>query len=332
MAFFCCWNCSLAQNLIPNPGFEEYKNCPTGLRQLNEAKHWRAANAGTPELFHNCGFTSSFPPYEGEGMAGVILFADYSNSVEYLQVQLKEPLIKDASYRLSYMILVDDKTPIVINRIGAYFSKEPLKSPNWTAFHVFPQVKTDEIIKKMDEWQEIKAVFVAKGGEEYMTFGNFYPKHHLKEEVVKPIGGNWRSYYFVDNFELIESNSIGEPLYREKPPQERKEEWSLVLYFETDEYKLTPSEREKLEKFLKALPENLFQPIKLIGHTDADASFEYNYTLSQKRVLEIEKIIRSKGFNNTYTSWSGESEPLNKNEDPEAKALNRRVEIRIGKP
>ncbi|MDB9964569.1 hypothetical protein OAD50_05815 [Vicingaceae bacterium] len=92
MAFFLLISFCKAQNLNPNPGFEEVHVCPTGLRQLELAKHWFGANAGTPELFHNCGLKASISPKSGDGMAGVIFLSEIGSSLEYLQVELIDTL------------------------------------------------------------------------------------------------------------------------------------------------------------------------------------------------------------------------------------------------
>ena len=44
---------STAQNLVPNPSFEEHDGCPSGLFQINKIKDWFPIN-GTPDYFHKC--------------------------------------------------------------------------------------------------------------------------------------------------------------------------------------------------------------------------------------------------------------------------------------
>ncbi len=77
----------------------------------------------------------------------------------------------------------------------------------------------------------------------------------------------------------------------------------------------------------------LFTPAKLVieGHTDSDGEDTANFRLSEQRAGEIRQylinnyafisaaMIEAKGF--------GESRPLVKNDTPENKALNRRIEV-----
>src|ERR1035437_4830693 len=49
-----------SQNLIPNPGFETYSDCPASLGQYQLAKFWSCPNAGTPDYFNDCTPTLEF--------------------------------------------------------------------------------------------------------------------------------------------------------------------------------------------------------------------------------------------------------------------------------
>ncbi len=43
-----------AQNLVPNPNFEDYSSCPTGEGQIDVLDDWYSPTAGTPDFFHGC--------------------------------------------------------------------------------------------------------------------------------------------------------------------------------------------------------------------------------------------------------------------------------------
>jgi len=334
VAFFILPPFTWAQNLIPNPGFETYSSCPDGFRQFNKAHYWKGANAGTPELFHDCGFTSSARPYEGEGMAGVILLCDYDNGVEYLQVELLDSLKKGQRYCLSYQIKLKDNSPIAIDKVGAYFSRERLYSPNWTPFRKFPQVKSSAVLgAKSKDWQKVDATFEAKGGERFMTFGNFYARYYLNEKQVSSNRGDWTSYYYIDNFELYAvEGSCGDMFKVNSPDLEKNISWTHIVYFDVNKFTINKEEKLKLEEFINQLPPNLFQPVKVAGHTDSDAGLAYNLQLSQSRVQTVVKFLNANGIRNTYLSWLGEENPLNNNLSETEKASNRRVEIIIERP
>ena len=70
--------------------------------------------------------------------------------------------------------------------------------------------------------------------------------------------------------------------------------------------------------------------VKIVGHTDADGSDAANLELSKKRAASV-KAALSKEFNidenRMETDGKGESEPIDKNDNPAGKANNRRVEF-----
>ena len=104
-----------------------------------------------------------------------------------------------------------------------------------------------------------------------------------------------------------------------------------IVYFDVDRYSLTASEQASLENFIQqqsSRSENF--SLRLIGHTDADASKDYNLKLSEKRVRTVQGF-----FNNVVREdrmkleWLGEDNPLNNNANKDEKKLNRRVEIMV---
>ena len=103
---------------------------------------------------------------------------------------------------------------------------------------------------------------------------------------------------------------------------------SISIYFQSDSYQASNAELVRLNTFLNDRDcESCSVSIK--GHTDADASDEYNETLSERRVLSLKKKIQSEFscFNITKTSFHGENEPITDNSTDEGKAKNRRVEV-----
>lgn len=100
------------------------------------------------------------------------------------------------------------------------------------------------------------------------------------------------------------------------------------VLFDSDEYKLTKTESNKLkEVFQKKLVYAM--NIKLLGHTDNVGSDEYNQQLSQKRVENIKHNLVQLGFDSDqiHISYFGEVKPINSNKNDAEKKVNRRVSI-----
>jgi outer membrane protein OmpA-like peptidoglycan-associated protein len=70
--------------------------------------------------------------------------------------------------------------------------------------------------------------------------------------------------------------------------------------------------------------------VKIVGHTDADGSDAANLDLSKRRAASV-KAMLAKEFgideSRMETDGKGESEPIDKNDNPAGKANNRRVEF-----
>ncbi len=330
VAFFLLANLLNGQNLIPNPGFELLNRCPTGVRQLEYAQYWQRANAGTPELFHSCGFSSNVRPFEGQGMAGVIFLSDVSSSIEYLQTPLTDTLSKGRKYCLNYYIRLSELSPVAINKIGVYFSQERLVSPDWKRFKKRPQIINQNVVDNTDEWVKVEGTYTAKGGEKFITIGNFYEKHYLIEKPMNQNARDWTVYYFLDKIELYETSEGCSSLLKDKEPLTEKEaKWKHIVYFEKDQFKISDDELSKLDEFIQQLPSPLYHPVKIEGHTDMDATFEYNVELSQKRANKVKERMINFELKNLYVTWSGEKLPLNLEKSAGEKALNRRVTITV---
>jgi hypothetical protein len=98
-----------------------------------------------------------------------------------------------------------------INKIGAYFSNAQLFESINSNLLVKPQILSDTSIFYADSvnWMKINGIYIANGGEEYLTIGNFYDnKHtdtlHLVKSNILPIGAIVHFYYYIDDVSLYE--------------------------------------------------------------------------------------------------------------------------------
>jgi outer membrane protein OmpA-like peptidoglycan-associated protein len=79
------------------------------------------------------------------------------------------------------------------------------------------------------------------------------------------------------------------------------------------------------------MKENLKIVIQLEGHTDVAGDTKKNMELSKDRVEAVKKYIVSKGIlkDRIKTKAFGGTQPLSLEKTEDAKALNRRVEMRV---
>lgn len=108
---------------------------------------------------------------------------------------------------------------------------------------------------------------------------------------------------------------------------------SAVVYgvnFDVDSDLLRPDSEPALEQILSALNERPGLAVTVEGHTDSDASADYNLDLSQRRAGSVVSWLTERGIGADRLSAQGvgEAQPIADNETAAGKAANRRVEVR----
>ena len=103
------------------------------------------------------------------------------------------------------------------------------------------------------------------------------------------------------------------------------------LIFAQGKADIDPKSWIQLDEVAQMMKQNDRLEIRLEGHTDNAGNSKLNMELSQKRVDAVKKYIVDKGISKgrIQTKAFGGSQPLKNEMTPEARALNRRVEMRI---
>lgn len=97
------------------------------------------------------------------------------------------------------------------------------------------------------------------------------------------------------------------------------------VFFDFDEAKMRPEEREKLMAFLKPMLGQKAEDIRIVGFSDDIGTDVYNLRLSEDRAKEIAVLIMEKGLEVNHIYMEGKG----KIKDDGPKELNRRVEVKI---
>lgn len=103
------------------------------------------------------------------------------------------------------------------------------------------------------------------------------------------------------------------------------------LIFEVGKSKIDPESYPELDLLVNMMLENPKMIIQLEGHTDYLGDPRANMRLSQQRVESVRDYVIGKGIskNRIRTKAFGGTQPLSRDNTPEAHRLNRRVEVRI---
>ncbi|MCB0793268.1 MAG: gliding motility-associated C-terminal domain-containing protein [Flavobacteriales bacterium] len=204
-----------AQNLVPNPSFEQVSSCPSFASQLDRAAPWTNPTLGTPELYHGCAPLSSYVSVPnnttggfqyartGQGYAGLYTWrTDIANMREYAQVQLSAPLQAGTCYRVSMYVNMPNDQPYACDGFGAHLSAAPLTANNGQVLPVPPHIDhtAGALITDTLGWTLISGIYDATGGERYLTIGNFRNDANTQTQLIHT--GTWyttSAYLLVDD-------------------------------------------------------------------------------------------------------------------------------------
>ena len=215
--FFITYRPSQAQNLVPNPSFETFTGCPTAPAQIPNCPPWfiPAGHGGSPDFHHVCGSTTFGVPSNvfgsqlartGSGYIGFVT-ARLGTLREYSQVQLTSPLSAGVTYTVEAYVTLSDGSGIGTDGYQFYFSNTPLTGSGSAAIPVTPQVSHTTCSNVTDKinWVPVGGTFVASGGEQYMTIGNFEPDAATCQSTVSGWGWN---YSYMDDISVTSATVL----------------------------------------------------------------------------------------------------------------------------
>ena len=212
-----------AQNLVPNPSFEFYTQCPWTMGQLNLAFPWQNPNNRTPDFFNTCCSTSagsSIPnnawgsenAHTGIGYSGGCSFYKTGLGREYIQVQLNDSLQKNTTYCVEFYVSLAEVSDYAVNNLGAFLSSYPISSST-DLILCTPQIvnsSANPLINK-NSWTKISGSFITSGGEQYITIGNFNDDSASDTVRVDSSGySGGMTYYYIDDISVYDCSA---PVY-----------------------------------------------------------------------------------------------------------------------
>jgi len=335
--------------------------CPGNytLSELKAIKGWWQASEGTPDYFNTCSTKAgvphntfgSQPAKEGEAYAGLVLFS-YSNSTtyrEYIQTKLSRPLNAGEMVCIELYISAAEKCSYVADGLGVVLSKEKIKHIRKGVIAGQTLAMSNPRLNMLDDtesWNLLSDVYVAKGGEEYITIGNFKTDKDLKiikrtEDLGKNANTNW-AYVYLDNVsvkpvkEKAECSCENEILAGmvADPPLQLSEYKKIKLddiLFDFDKDVLTSEANKQLEEVYKLLKKNRAMYMEISGHTDIVGPDGYNFDLSKRRAQRVISHLSAKGIatERLKIAYFGSTQPIMENSTDTGRAQNRRVEFQI---
>lgn len=220
-------NFVIAQNLVPNGSFESFTLCPITGDKIFDAVGWfqpcrwpggfTLNQSSSSDYYSACGGTGSpcWVPknysgfqnaFSGVSYIGLVYLANITDYREYAEVKLSHILEAGRKYKLTYFVSLLDGSMYASNQFDAYFSNDSLIDVSLlNVINVVPQISNlnQTIISDTMNWVQVSGSFIANGGENFLTLGNFHP-----DNLTDTIGVNSSppssntAYYYIDEVSL----------------------------------------------------------------------------------------------------------------------------------
>jgi OmpA-OmpF porin, OOP family len=344
------------ENLIPNPSFEQFDKHPLGWFYKGAdfdrvMSYWKSPTGASPDAYSpkvrvppdwlEQGFGQA-RPHTGQAMAGITLYGCANGKPhcrEYVQIQLREPLVIGQLYELR-LWAKSLARGLRTNNLGAFFSDAKIDERTLTEVPLakIPQINYTEIIDNQGEWTELVAQLKATTTAEYLTLGNFFLDTATAKRNPNPTFGQPLNfaYYHLDDVSLRKVEPIlNVPVLPDDWSRIRLEKNKIILlkniYFDTDKADLLPRSNVELNKLLQIMVDNPTLKIEVRGHTDNQGGATYNLQLSKKRAQQVVDFLITSGIarERMQSTGFGATQPLISNELESNRQLNRRVEFQI---
>ena len=213
-------------NLVPNYDFSKVGKKLKEKGQINMAEPWISPTLTQADLYikktKNPEINIAGNPYGaedpmvGDNFAGILAYSPKGKVPRsYLQVKLNEPLQEDIEYCVTFHVSLADLSKFSCNYLGAYISNDAVAANNNDILQFEPQIVSRrlKIYDQQYAWTPVCAKYKAKGGEEYLTIGNFTLEPNLKiGKVKRPQGYNSPqtndAYYFIDNIIVVLASEV----------------------------------------------------------------------------------------------------------------------------
>ena len=295
------------ENLVENGSFESVKGKVRRLGQIEAAEGWTAATGAGADLFVG---DSKMPdvmtpenvmgtedPKDGMNYAGIISFS-YGDKEErnYITTKFSSPLKKGERYRVEFYCSLSDLSKYATNKLAAHISKKEPGSDEKLNSLVFEENlilhPKEEVFNGMFGWDKVCGEYIAKGGEKYITIGNFTNTSDVKNERIrkpKDVKGKQviAAYYYIDevSVRLLEEDEKCECNYEKAPKQVSQLVFQTAplitndmtsaekvsaqnVYYAYGKSTVTPAGVSSLKAVVAEMKNNPNAKLVITGHTD----------------------------------------------------------------
>jgi outer membrane protein OmpA-like peptidoglycan-associated protein len=346
------------QNLVLNGSFEEKLGCPVDYNQIQliHIASWKQLGNGTPDYFNACSQAVGVPnnvfgselASTGEAYAGLVTFTNgKKNYREYLCSKLTRTLVAGELICVEVNISSADICSYYSDGFGVLLSENEPRQAGQECIDVSATIENPRLflMDQVEGWVKMGNIYKAKGGEKFITLGNFkkdVQTNVLHRTVVPGRSMGEYSYLYIDDVvvkpvkskvecscenEILESLVFDPPLQLSEYDEIRLDD----ILFDFDKSFLIDSAKKELDEVYSLLKRNRSMYLEVQGHTDNKGEDGYNIGLSKKRAASVVNYLTKKGIESTrlQVKYFGATKPVEPNESEKGRAKNRRVEFRV---
>jgi len=366
------------ENLVPNGSFESIGKKPKRLGKIESATGWVSPTGVRADLFVETKIPEigvpdnaygQEDPQEGDNYIGVTGFS-YGNKVprSYVMTKLEAPMKKGMKYCVKMYVSLAEASKYASNNTGVMFSKKQFGTESKVSIiedASIVHLNNDyETISARYDWTEICGTYTAKGGEKYITLGNFASNDETRFERMKKdaktkdirVKQVISAYYYIDDVSvrlldqekgqkcdclqedagdaystLIYQKSfiVTEEMTAKEKVDDRE------VYFAFGKSKLSAEGKSSLDFIAKMLEENPNKKLQILGHNNAaedevGAEKSVYADMDNNRIGVVMKYLMEKGISESRMvptrKGSKETQEHGEMDDDETKqAKNRRV-------
>lgn len=213
-----------AQNLVPNPSFEDYYDCPINFGQWAEVVDWTSPYNHSADYFNECAGTGNggVPlnamgeqyPADGAGYMGLYTYALGDPSYrEFISAELSEPLQPGVPVYLCFKIAIGGFGSTAANSANFTCSGVGMKFFNalpqgWNAWYDYLQpeypnsaaIHLEEAITDTSSWVTVSGMYVPDSAYTQLVIGNFFDDSLSNPEIFDTwgYGVSNAAYVFID--------------------------------------------------------------------------------------------------------------------------------------
>lgn len=213
-----------AQNLVPNPSFEEYTDCPWNFGQWADVVDWTSPYNTSADYFNACAGTGAAVvplnsmgdqhPAEGEGYMGIYTYALGDPTYrEFIATQLIEPLQPGIPVYLCFKVAIGgfgssdaNSANYTCSGVGMkFFNVLPVDWNGWYNYlhPEFPNsaaIHLEEAITDTSAWVTVSGTYIPDSAYTQLVIGNFFDDS-ISDPVIYDTAGygvSNEAYVFID--------------------------------------------------------------------------------------------------------------------------------------